>query len=41
MTRLGNGYARSGRLESSAFGFPPGHPVMVCWRSLNILIFTL
>ena len=28
---LGKGFARSGRLLSSAFGFPPGQPVIVCW----------
>ena len=28
--RLGNGFARSGRCESSALGLPPGQPVMVC-----------
>ena len=29
-TRFGYGFARSGRKVSSAFGFPPGHPEMVC-----------
>ena len=32
------GSARSGRLLSSAFGFPPGHPVIVFCSLLNILI---
>ena len=34
-TRFGNGAARSGREVSSAWGLPPGQPVMVCCSSLN------
>ena len=36
--RFGNGAARSGRVESSAFGLPPGQPVIVCWSRLKIWI---
>ena len=41
ITRFCAGMARSGRLVSSALGLPPGHPVMVCCRSLNILMLQL
>ena len=40
-TVLGNGAAGTGRVLSSAFGLPPGQPVMVCCRSLNTSMFTL
>ena len=38
---VGYGFARSGRYVSSASGFPPGQPVMVCCSSLNTFMFTL
>src|ERR1700731_4070283 len=40
-TRFCAGPAGAGRLESSAFGFPPGQPVMVCCSSLKMRILRL
>ncbi len=37
---FGKGKALSGRSVSSAFGLPPGQPVIVCCRSLNTRILT-
>ena len=40
-TVLGYGAAATGRVLSSAFGLPPGQPVMVCWRSLKTSMLIL
>ena len=40
-TLLGNGVEATGLVLSSASGFPPGHPEIVCWSSLNTRMFIL